>query len=627
MELVKRKRSKMKRVIIALLLGIAGILLLVQVSGASYAFDGVPYPDKLDLVAHGTFKGGVYVGESHALDFPPCTRTFAVPEGVKVKWARLYVGVWGGTERYTGWVNTKLNGQDLGKTFLLGENDNNPNAYCSGHGVYWVFYDVADKVSPGLNTAIANTSRGERGNKLDGRIYSIILVAIYEDVDAPEITYWVADGNVNLHGRGWAGTMPTTNDFASVKFKGAIDPANVEKANLTVIYLTGNRREPDYLEFNGYGVGGDDVANSGDDKTYGIDLKTFDVTRYVQAENSALFLRGKDINGDGKIEEDDEGKREGEHYLHPVLAVLVARHKTTEKTMPDFSVEFAPPGNLTEGENTLTAVVNNYGRLYEDDFGVKVFVDDSEIYSDVVRMDASGVKKLAIPWNAMSGTKTIKAEVDAENAVRESNENDNVFVLDVYVLRKPDLSVKILTPVAETIKAASTSSTAFSAKGITLTLNRVFAIMLIPWLMFIVIRIPKDIKKEKLPVVVLIFVILCATLFLSACVDKHPVEQKTGAGTGAGVGTGTSMLSYSIPVEIKNEGEAAAMNFELSLYVDGEKSVTKKIDALEGGEFITEELSIVVAEGKHSIRAVVDEKDVVKEFRRDNNADEITFDF
>ncbi len=621
MKPVRRKRSKMKRVTIALLLGITGILLLVQVSGASYAFDGVPYPDKLDLVAHGTFKGGVYVGESHALDFPPCTRTFAVPEGVKVKWARLYVGVWGGTERYTGWVHTELNGHDLGKTVLLGENDDNPNVYCSGHGVYWVYYEVTDKVSPGLNTAIADTSRGERGNKLDGRVYSIILVAIYEDKNAPEITYWVADGNPNLHGLGWAGTMPTTNDFVSVKFKGAIDPSNVEKANLTVVYLAGNPGEPDYLEFNGHGIGGDDVANSGDDKTYGIDLKTFDVTRYIQAENSVLFLRGKDVNGDGKIEVDDEGKREGEHYLHPVLAVLIARHKTTEKALPDFSVELALPKNLTEGENMLTAVVNNYGRLFEDDFVLKVSVDGSEIYSEVVRMDASGVKKLAIPWNAMSGTKSIKAEVDAENAVRESNENDNVFILDVYVLRKPDLSVKILTPVAETIKAASVSSTAFSAKGITLTLNLVFAIMLIPWLMFIVIRIPRDIKKEKLPVVVLIFVILCATLILSGCVDKHPVEQETGAGTG------TSMLSYSIPVEIKNEGEAAAMNFELSLYVDGEKSVTKKIDKLEGGEFITEELSIVVAEGKHSIRAVVDEKDVVKEFRRDNNADEIAFDF
>jgi len=77
-----------------------------------------------------------------------------------------------------------------------------------------------------------------------------------------------------------------------------------------------------------------------------------------------------------------------------------------------------------------------------------------------MNLNASGIKKLAIPWNAMSGTKTIKAEVDAENAVKESNENDNVFVSDVYVLRKPDLSVKILTPVAETIKAVSVSSTA-----------------------------------------------------------------------------------------------------------------------------------------------------------------------
>lgn len=33
-------------------------------------------------------------------------------------------------------------------------------------------------------------------------------------------------------------------------------------------------------------------------------------------------------------------------------------------------------------------------------------------------------------------------------------------------------------------------------------------------------------------------------------------------------------------MEIKNEGEAAATNFKLSLYVDGEKSVTKKIDLL-----------------------------------------------
>lgn len=589
-----------EKIIVLLLIGILSILLLIQIAVASYSFDGVPYTDKLDLVAHGTFKGGVYVGESYRLDFPPCTRTFAVPEEVKVKWARLYVGVWGGTERYEGWVHTSLNGHDLGKTFLRGENDDNPNVYCSGHGVYWVYYEVTENVSSGVNTAIADTSRGERGNKLDGRVYSIILVAIYEETDAPEITYWVADGNVNLHGRGWAGTVPTTNDFASVTFKGAIESANVEDADLTVVYLTGNPGEPDYLEFNGHGIGGNDVANCGNGETYGIDLKTFDVAGYIQAKNSALFIRGKDVNGDGKIDTDDEGNQEGEHYLHPVLAVLVARHKTTEKTMPDFSVElefeFEP---LTEGENTLTAVVNNYGRLSEDDFVLKLFVDESEIYSEVVRMDASGIKRLAISWNAAHGTHTIKAEVDAENAVQELNEKDNVFLSDAYVMRKPDLAVRILTPVAETIKAKSRS----------------VILVIMPLLMFI--TMPWNGKRRKLSSGVLIVVILTAVLILSGCVDKQPIVEQPGG----------SMLSYSVPVELKNEGEAAALDFELYLYVDDEKSVTKKIDKLEGGESITEKLSIVVPEGKHRIRAVVDEKNVVEEFRRDNNEDEITFDF
>jgi len=300
------------------------------------------------------------------------------------------------------------------------------------------------------------------------------------------------------------------------------------------VYLTGNPGEPDYLEFNGHGIGGNDVANSGDDETYGIDLKTFDVTGYIQAENSVLFIRGKDVNGDGKIDTDDEGNLEGEHYLHPVLAVLVARHKTTEKTMPDFSVElefeFEP---LTEGENTLTAIVNNYGRLFEDDFVLKVFVDESEIYSGVVRMDASGINRVAISWNAAHGTHTIKAEVDAEHAVQELNENDNVFTSDAYVMRKPDLAVRILTPVAETVKAknaavsSTTISTASSAK------SRSLILVIMPLLMFI--TMPWNVKRRK--------------------------------------------------------------------------------------------LSIVVPEWKHRIRAVVDEKNVVEEFRRDNNEDEITFDF
>jgi subtilase family serine protease len=87
------------------------------------------------------------------------------------------------------------------------------------------------------------------------------------------------------------------------------------------------------------------------------------------------------------------------------------------------------------------------------------------------------------------------------------------------------------------------------------------------------------------------------------------------------------MVHYLVPVELRNDGEASAMEFMLSLYVDGERSVTKTITKLDGGKTIVEELSITVMKGEHHLRAVVDEKGVVKEFRRDNNEDEITYDF
>lgn len=589
-----------------LLIGIimVSILPLVQIAGASYSFDGVPYTDKLDLVAHGTFKGGVYVGESYGLGCPPYKQTFELPGDVNVKWARLYVGVWGGTERYEGWVQTTFNGHDLGKTALRGVNDDNSNVYCSSHGSYWVYYDVTDKAVSGLNTGIADTSRGERGNKLDGRVYGIILVAVYEDENQPETSYWVCDGNPSLHGKGWAGAVPTINDFASVQFKGDINTANVETAHLTVAYLAGNPGEPDYLEFNGYSVGGNDVANNQDDETYGIDLKTFDVSSYVQTNNNLLFLRGKDVNGDGKIDVDDEGELEGEYYLHPVLAVLVAQHKTTEKAAPDFSVKLEFE-NLTEGVNTLNAVVNNYGRLYENDVTLKIFVDNLGVYSGVVRMDASGIKQVVIPWNATHGTHTVKAEVDTENAVPELNENNNVFSSDAYVVRNPDLSVRILTPLRTETSAATAGGVPIAGGG------------LIAALLSSLIALSRRGKKGRLPAVLLIFSVLCAAIVLSGCVDKQPVDEKSCG----------SMFCYSVPVELRNEGEMPAMNFELSLYVDGERSVTKKIDALEGGASVIKKLPIVVAEGTHSIRAVVDEKNEIEEVRRDNNVDEITFDF
>lgn len=562
------------------------ILLLSQTAEAIYSFDGAPYTDRLDIVAHGTLKGGVYIDGGYGLKFTPYTHTFDLPRNIK--WARLYVGVWGGTEKYEGWVRMNFNGNDLGRTPLLGKNDDNSNVYCSGHGVYWVYYDVTDKVTHGINTAIANTSRGELGNKLDGRVYGIVLAAIYEDISKPEITYWLSDGNVNLHGQGWSGTLSTTNDYASVSVSGLIDASNIKSANLTVIYLTGTPGLPDYLEFNNNSLGTDDIANAGDGNTPYFDFLTFDVAKYIKQENSVLFLRGRDINNDGKIAKDDEGNEEGEDYLHPVLAALVVQHNIAKDPKPDLGVNIESK-NFVEGENTITLLLKNYGGLYEKDFKIKIFDDDMEIYSDTVRMDASGIKILDIPWNAARGMHTITAKADAENVVQESNETNNIDTMKTYVKSKPDLSVKILTPEA--------NNNAADVKKAGMILG--------------VLVLPMFIARKKWRAFFAVLIIL--TLSFSGCVNNEKPQE--------------NVLSYSIPVDIMNNGEAAAQDFDITLYVDGEKSTTKHITALEGGTSTIEKLSIAVGRGDHIIRVVVDEKNNVRESREDNNADEITYTF
>ena len=562
------------------------ILLLSQTAEAIYSFEGVPYTDKLNTVAHGTLNGGVYIDGGYGLKFTPYTNRFDVPGGVK--WARVYVGVWGGTENYEGWVQMNLNGNDLGRTSLLGKNDNGANVYSSGYGIYWIYYDVTDKVTYGINTATANTSRGEMGNKLDGRVYGIVLAAIYEDKTMPEITYWLNDGNVNLHGQGWSGTLPTANDYASVSFPGLMDTGNIKNANLTVTYLTGTPGLPDYLEFNNNSVGTNDIANAGDGSTPYFDLRTFDVAKYIKQENSLLFLRGKDINNDGKIAKDDGSNEEGEDYLHPVLAVLVVQHNIAKNPEPDLTVNLKNDTFL-EGENNITALLGNYGGLYEKDFKIKIFDDDMEICSDTVRMDASGIKIFDCRWNATHGMHTITAKVDAQNAVQESNETNNIDIMKTYVKSKPDLSVKILTP--ETNNNATDVKKAGMIPG--------------------VLVLPMFIARKRWRVLFAVLIIL--TLSFSGCVNNEKPQE--------------NVLSFSIPVEVINNGEAAAQDFDMTLYVDGERSTTKHITALEGGTSTIEELALAMERGDHSIRVIVDEKNNVSEAREDNNADEITYTF
>ena len=331
---------------------IPGILLLVLMlfvgsASADYNFDGVPYTDKLEMVAHGTVKGGVYVDGGHGLGTTPYTQSFNVPEGT-VKWARLYVGVWGGTEEKTGSIAVTFNGMELGTLELEGKYDTNPNVYCSGHGVYWIVYDVTSNTTSGPVDAVVTTS-----GDIDGRVYGVVLAAVYKDPDGEKVKYWINEGNVNLHGEGWSGDIQTTNDEAKAEFTGTLNVDKFAAARLTAVYLTGTHGLNDHLYFNDEklcdGDNCDDIANS---KQY-FDLKTFDVTDHLDKKaNRAKFERGD------------------EDYVHPVLAVLVLKRGTEPSAnqtvhlgasiRPAIAIEVTPsnidfgelsPGETSDGSN------------------------------------------------------------------------------------------------------------------------------------------------------------------------------------------------------------------------------------------------------------------------------------
>jgi len=588
----------MKNVLIILI--ILMLFIFIPAVQASYSHGGIPFT----IASQGTVNGGVYIDGGHGLEFPPYSMEFDVPDG-HIRWARLYVGIWGGKEEYEGWVQVDMNGKSMDKVPLLGINDDSSNVYCSGHGVYWVYYDVTDIVVNNENAVIIETSQGESGNKLDGRVYGTVLAAVYEDGNAPEITYKIYDGNVNLHGGGWSQKQENVNYETSVFFNDMQDQNSLNGADITVVYLTSSKGLPDYLQFNGHQLGttpqylldmgyqtgvtdianevsGDACSGSGIKSSY-FDIECFDVLEYTQTDNILTFLLGRDLDGDGEI-----GDNEGEDYLHPVIASLVLKHRTAADPGPDLSIEVEMDEiNLIEGNGVeIPVVIGNPGGLHEGMVRIRLDVDGSEASTTEVYMDASGVTRSTINWHATPGSHLLGIIVDPENVVQESNENNNVYETEVDVNTRPDLSISI----GEPKKTEDENNLAKASSAL---------------LMLLVIG---SLRRKKAFLMAVLLVAVC----LSGCTGPDTEYQQT---------------DYQVPIVIVNNGESPARQFDINLYIDEEKIAALHIQEMEGSSSLEEEMMVTVAGGEHTLKAIVDEKNYVIESDEENNVDEIVFNF
>ena len=398
--------TKFKYILLFILL-----LTLAQQAGADYKFDGTP----IISVTHGTVAGGVYVAGGHGNEdakSAPYTESFDLPGDVV--YARLYVGIWGGTPDYTGTVETTINGETLGKLNLAGKADSNPNVVCTGYGVYLVTYDVTSSLTKGANTASVVTA-----GDIDGRVYGITLAAVYESEGAPEVEYWINDGHENLN-------YKTPHDSCTTALSAATS-ANSD-ASLTVGYLCGDPGEKDYLYINDNQIGGDDVADSMADSAYGFDLKTFDVSSYFDtAENTILFERGT------------------ETAIHPFIAVLTLASggaptptPPPAEAKPDLTItEIKVPDRVfAEDDNTIEVVVRNQGDYdVKDAFNLELSVGSILLGSvRIPDLGAGESETVQFIWNPDETIEyTLSAMVDVNNVIDEADETNNEAVSVVTV--------------------------------------------------------------------------------------------------------------------------------------------------------------------------------------------------
>jgi hypothetical protein len=265
----------------------------------------------------------------------------------------VYIYAWGGNPDEVGWINVSFNEGQWQRRFYNGTNDTHPDTWGSSCGTIFAGFDQTSNVTSGTNRVDV------RSTVFNGRIMRTVLVCAYNDSDGCGYltSYWVNDGNYNLHYDNAGGHQyyvdNTTTWFNGPAFNASANVCGGRLAKLTTVHLaSGNTQtgdpENDFLYFNvipthvnhspyyhlpnqlgddgnnQYGVewGDDDVAGS-----MNFDLQTFDVTSLVNAtDNSATFWRGHDDDDDGVIFHDPDWSNstgaEGEAYLHPTLAVL-----------------------------------------------------------------------------------------------------------------------------------------------------------------------------------------------------------------------------------------------------------------------------------------------------------------
>ena len=375
-------------------------------------------------VKDGTVSGGVYFdsyyGTGDQANKNPITidKTFTLPDYTDVEWAMLLTTVYCGhmQNNYTGTADIIFNGvvqgnEILNVPFVYKDDGGDGYEWVNDHVVrvtsdYMMWYDVTAFVQAGDNTASVHTEPTDAS--FDGRIKLITLIVAYNDGSSKTIHYWVNRGH-DVDSQYSEDYLDPSEDYiGSTTFTASLPSgATIQDTHLTAVYIAGTD--------GSYTFNGNSIASGTPQGSYS-GSNTWDVA------NSFVPSETNNLNYD----------RTGDFYKI-VLGILTAEYLEQTAEKPDLLVSGITvkhnyfTGAWVDLSNTVSVTVENNGAGNAGSFNVALYADGAEVDTKSVQGLAAGASSVvSFDWTPDEvKTYTLKAEVDPDDALDESDEINN----------------------------------------------------------------------------------------------------------------------------------------------------------------------------------------------------------
>ncbi len=365
---------------------------------------------------NGTVNGTIYIdgnGESDSgMRQNDVTVIFEdIPDGVTVKWARVYWHIWGGNPDSGGWTNATFcnatqcwtDNQSIpafnngGNPATNCDHDETDGFYMGGSGTHWVYWNVTNNVSTGSNNITVDNT-----DWWDGRCMWVYMVAVLENTTKySEMHYWVNQGYEDL-----GATTSTT------WFNGPVTTGR--NGTLWHLALTAGSSEGVYFNMH--------KVHNGIPRT--TVTKEIIPSGWIENDNTQNMTWDNTVNIDPSV--------------HPVMGIFMDKVEQ-DLTVTEIDVGTPRPNHAS----TIKATVKNWGSVdIDNQFNVSLYANDvlKSTKQTVASLNAGSSTEVSFTGVSLSkGCYDFKVIADVDGDIPESNENNNAttvkgqvgYVIDV----------------------------------------------------------------------------------------------------------------------------------------------------------------------------------------------------